>query len=52
MSLKPVVKEDETEKRNPCFLNFGHTLAHAIETKFGYGKHTRQSRKVIGMILP
>lgn len=46
-----VVKEDETEKGIRAFLNFGHTLAHAIETKLGYGKITHGEAVVIGMIF-
>jgi 3-dehydroquinate synthase len=46
-----VVKEDETEKGIRAYLNFGHTLAHAIETKLGYGKITHGEAVVIGMIF-
>ncbi|QOY35848.1 3-dehydroquinate synthase [Anaerobacillus isosaccharinicus] len=48
---KAVVKEDETEKGIRAFLNFGHTLAHAIETKLGYGKITHGEAVVIGMVF-
>lgn len=46
-----VVKEDEKEKGIRAFLNFGHTLAHAIETKLGYGTITHGEAVVIGMIF-
>ena len=46
-----VVKEDETEKGIRAFLNFGHTLAHAIETNLGYGKITHGEAVVIGIIF-
>ena len=46
-----VVKEDETEKGIRAFLNFGHTLAHAIETNLGYGKITHGEAVVIGMVF-
>jgi 3-dehydroquinate synthase len=48
---KAVVEEDETEKGIRAFLNFGHTLAHAIETKLGYGKITHGEAVVIGMVF-
>jgi 3-dehydroquinate synthase len=46
-----VVKEDETEKGIRAFLNFGHTLGHAIETELGYGKITHGEAVVIGIIF-
>lgn len=46
-----VVKEDETEKGIRAYLNFGHTLAHAIETKLGYGKITHGEAVAIGMLF-
>ncbi len=48
---KAVVEEDETEKGIRAFLNFGHTLAHAIETNLGYGKITHGEAVAIGMIF-
>lgn len=45
-----VVAEDETEKGIRAYLNFGHTLAHAIETELGYGKITHGEAVVIGII--
>lgn len=48
---KAVVEEDETEKGIRAFLNFGHTLGHAIETNAGYGKMTHGEAVVIGMVF-
>lgn len=48
---KAIVEEDETEKGIRAFLNFGHTLAHAIEAKLGYGKITHGEAVVIGMLF-
>ncbi len=31
-----IVEEDETEQSVRAFLNFGHTLAHALEARAGY----------------
>ncbi len=33
-----VVQKDMTEKRERMLLNFGHTFAHALETRAGLGK--------------
>ncbi|MBU8907247.1 3-dehydroquinate synthase [Desertibacillus haloalkaliphilus] len=44
-----VVQEDERESGIRAFLNFGHTLGHAIETELGYGKITHGEAVVIGM---
>ena len=33
-----IVEKDEKEKGSRQILNFGHTLAHALENKIGYGK--------------
>src|SRR5699024_1654322 len=32
-----IVEQDEREANIRKFLNFGHTLAHALETELGYG---------------
>lgn len=48
---KAVVEEDETETGIRAILNFGHTLAHAIETNLGYGKITHGEAVVVGMIF-
>ncbi len=44
-----VVSADETEKGIRAFLNFGHTLGHAIESELGYGKMTHGDAISIGM---
>ncbi|WP_096200934.1 3-dehydroquinate synthase [Bacillus sp. FJAT-45350] len=46
-----VVAEDEKETGIRAYLNFGHTLAHAIETELGYGKITHGEAVAIGMIF-
>lgn len=46
-----VVSEDEKEHGIRAFLNFGHTLGHAIETNMGYGKITHGEAVAIGMIF-
>jgi 3-dehydroquinate synthase len=46
-----IVAEDETEKGVRAFLNFGHTLGHAIEAAMGYGKLTHGEAVVIGMVF-
>lgn len=44
-----IVTEDEREQGNRRFLNFGHTLAHAIEAEMGYGEITHGEAVAIGM---
>ncbi|MGO4888115.1 3-dehydroquinate synthase [Anaerobacillus sp. MEB173] len=46
-----VVHEDEKETGIRAYLNFGHTLAHAIETELGYGKISHGEAVAIGMIF-
>lgn len=46
-----VVKEDEREMGIREYLNFGHTLGHAIEANVGYGKITHGEAVLIGMIF-
>lgn len=46
-----VVSEDERETGIRAYLNFGHTLGHAIETGLGYGKITHGEAVVIGMLF-
>lgn len=46
-----VVKEDEKETGIRSFLNFGHTLAHALEAELGYGKISHGDAVAIGMIF-
>jgi 3-dehydroquinate synthase len=46
-----IVAEDEKETGIRAFLNFGHTLGHAIEAEAGYGKVTHGEAVAIGMIF-
>ncbi|WP_100407214.1 3-dehydroquinate synthase [Bacillus solitudinis] len=46
-----IVTEDEKELGIRAYLNFGHTLGHAIETKLGYGRITHGEAVVIGMVF-
>ena len=34
-----------------AYLNFGHTLGHAIESEMGYGNFTHGEAVMIGMIF-
>lgn len=60
-----IVRLDEKEKGVRAFLNFGHTLGHAVEAESGYGKIThgeavakglrfalRLSESVFGVKIP
>ncbi|AIY05748.1 3-dehydroquinate synthase [Planococcus sp. PAMC 21323] len=44
-----IVEEDEFEGGVRKYLNFGHTLAHALEGNLGYGKITHGEAVVLGM---
>ena len=46
-----IVRQDEKEKGIRSFLNFGHTLAHAIEATYGYGKISHGEAVAIGMVF-
>ncbi|WP_210365493.1 3-dehydroquinate synthase [Bacillus sp. REN3] len=46
-----IVAEDERETGVRSFLNFGHTLGHAIEAEIGYGKITHGEAVAIGMVF-
>lgn len=46
-----VVSKDEKELDIRAFLNFGHTLGHAIEAEAGYGSITHGEAVVIGMVF-
>lgn len=46
-----IVAKDEKEHGIRSFLNFGHTLGHAIEGEAGYGKMTHGEAVMIGMIF-
>lgn len=45
-----IVQKDETEQGIRSFLNFGHTLGHAIEAELGYGGITHGEAVAIGMV--
>jgi len=44
-----IVEEDEFEGGVRKYLNFGHTLAHALEGHLGYGNITHGEAVVLGM---
>lgn len=44
-----IVEEDEFEGGVRKYLNFGHTLAHAIEAHLGYGAITHGEAVAVGM---
>ncbi len=46
-----IVQQDELETGVRVFLNFGHTLAHAIESELGYGNISHGDAVAIGMIF-
>lgn len=46
-----IVEADEKESGVRMFLNFGHTLAHALEAYLGYGKMTHGEAVAIGMLF-
>lgn len=46
-----IVEQDEKESHIRKFLNFGHTLAHAIEAELGYGELTHGEAVAIGMLF-
>ncbi|MFC0470287.1 3-dehydroquinate synthase [Halalkalibacter kiskunsagensis] len=46
-----IVAEDERESGVRAYLNFGHTLGHAIESELGYGAITHGEAVAIGMIF-
>lgn len=46
-----IVSKDEKEIGERAFLNFGHTLGHAIEAEMGYGNMTHGEAVAIGMIF-
>jgi 3-dehydroquinate synthase len=45
------VSQDEKETGIRAYLNFGHTLGHAIESEMGYGNYTHGESVLIGMIF-
>lgn len=46
-----VVEKDEKERDIRKYLNFGHTLGHAIEAELGYGEITHGEAVAIGMLF-
>jgi len=44
-----IISEDETEQGIRAFLNFGHTIGHAIETLTRYETYTHGEAVAIGM---
>lgn len=44
-----IVEEDERETGKRAFLNFGHTLGHAIEAEMGYGGWSHGEAVIVGM---
>ncbi|PLR99743.1 3-dehydroquinate synthase [Bacillus sp. T33-2] len=46
-----IVSRDEKETGDRAFLNFGHTLGHAVEAECGYGKMTHGEAIAIGMVF-
>ncbi|MEH7176679.1 3-dehydroquinate synthase [Neobacillus vireti] len=45
------VSKDERETGIRAYLNFGHTLGHAIESEMGYGNFTHGEAVMIGMVF-
>ncbi|TMW73595.1 3-dehydroquinate synthase [Alteribacter natronophilus] len=48
---KDIVEQDEKETGIRAFLNFGHTLGHAIEAEAGYGEWTHGEAVAAGMVF-
>ncbi|MHB9026007.1 MAG: 3-dehydroquinate synthase [Armatimonadota bacterium] len=46
-----VVEEDETESGLRAILNYGHTIAHAVETYTSYERYTHGEAVAIGMVV-
>ncbi|WP_243290062.1 3-dehydroquinate synthase [Bacillus sp. FJAT-47783] len=46
-----IVSKDEKELGIRAYLNFGHTLGHAIESAIGYGKISHGDAVAIGMLF-
>jgi 3-dehydroquinate synthase len=46
-----IVSEDETENGLRAILNFGHTIGHAIENSYGYGKFLHGEAISIGQVV-
>ncbi|ASK63341.1 3-dehydroquinate synthase [Virgibacillus phasianinus] len=48
---KHFVQTDEKEKGIRAYLNFGHTLGHALEAEYGYGSLAHGEAVAIGMLF-
>ncbi|MFB1050496.1 3-dehydroquinate synthase [Paraliobacillus sp. JSM ZJ581] len=46
-----IVEKDEKESHIRQYLNFGHTLGHALEAELGYGEITHGEAVAIGMLF-
>ncbi|WP_163100993.1 3-dehydroquinate synthase [Peribacillus alkalitolerans] len=46
-----IVAEDEKETGVRAYLNFGHTLGHAIEAQLGYGVISHGEAVLLGMVF-
>jgi 3-dehydroquinate synthase len=46
-----IVREDEKETGIRAYLNFGHTLGHALESELGYGAITHGDAVALGMLF-
>lgn len=46
-----IVAQDEKESGIRAYLNFGHTLGHAIEAEKGYGEWTHGESVAVGMVF-
>ncbi len=45
-----MVEEDQFDQGSRLFLNFGHTIGHAIEQTAGYGQISHGEAVAIGMV--
>ncbi|MBB2483250.1 3-dehydroquinate synthase [Bacillus sp. APMAM] len=45
-----IVKQDETENDIRAYLNFGHTLGHALEAAAGFGELTHGEAVMMGIV--
>ncbi|WP_153462732.1 3-dehydroquinate synthase [Sediminibacillus terrae] len=46
-----IVEKDEKENGIRQYLNFGHTLGHALEAELGYGRITHGEAVAVGMLF-